>query len=261
MLPFVVRRCDISLVAPPFSPPTVPGDPNFGGLRFVLRVENALKRWVCRSPPAQLSSARYHPLALGCASASPVCPSARAGGRALAGCTGRPCALALLGPCLCEAPAAPVETLQILPGFSTIAPLPPPAARGGQRRRILSSRRATPRLPGRRSPLAVWDRRMAPRCVPSQALQKEPSRASGRLRQAAHNGMLQDPGLGAQTRPLPSLSCPLPTLPSRLMLRLRWQPSAWQRVLNWSCQRRQGGADDATGAVNCTSQERLCLPS
>lgn len=36
--------CDISLVAPPFSPPTVPGDPNFGGLRFVLRVENALKR-------------------------------------------------------------------------------------------------------------------------------------------------------------------------------------------------------------------------
>ncbi|PRW44508.1 plasma membrane [Chlorella sorokiniana] len=32
--------CDVSLVAPPFSPPTVPADPLFGGLRFTLRVEN-----------------------------------------------------------------------------------------------------------------------------------------------------------------------------------------------------------------------------
>lgn len=39
--------CDISLVAPPFSPPTVPQDPNFGGLRFTLRVENAWHRRGC----------------------------------------------------------------------------------------------------------------------------------------------------------------------------------------------------------------------
>lgn len=39
-------RCDISLVAPPFSPPTVPQDPNFGGLRFTMRVEDAWHRWV-----------------------------------------------------------------------------------------------------------------------------------------------------------------------------------------------------------------------
>ena len=34
----------MSLVAPPFSPPTVPQDPNFGGLRFTLRVEQAHHR-------------------------------------------------------------------------------------------------------------------------------------------------------------------------------------------------------------------------
>ena len=45
MLHVHVCRCDISLVAPPFSPPTVPQDPNFGGLRFTLRVENAYHRW------------------------------------------------------------------------------------------------------------------------------------------------------------------------------------------------------------------------
>jgi hypothetical protein len=36
----------VSLVAPPFSPPTVPQDPNFGGLRFTLRVEQAHHRRV-----------------------------------------------------------------------------------------------------------------------------------------------------------------------------------------------------------------------
>jgi hypothetical protein len=36
--------CDVSLVAPPFAPPMVPADPNFGGLRFTLRVENHKKR-------------------------------------------------------------------------------------------------------------------------------------------------------------------------------------------------------------------------
>lgn len=39
-------RCDVSLVAPPFTPPTVPADPLFGGLRFTLRVENTDHRWV-----------------------------------------------------------------------------------------------------------------------------------------------------------------------------------------------------------------------
>jgi hypothetical protein len=37
-------RCDVSLVAPPFAPPTVPQDPDFGGLRFTLRVENTRHR-------------------------------------------------------------------------------------------------------------------------------------------------------------------------------------------------------------------------
>lgn len=41
-------RCDVSLVAPPFAPPMVPEDPNFGGLRFVLRVENTRKRQAWR---------------------------------------------------------------------------------------------------------------------------------------------------------------------------------------------------------------------
>lgn len=36
--------CDVSLVAPPFAPPMVPKDPEFGGLRFTLRVENPKHR-------------------------------------------------------------------------------------------------------------------------------------------------------------------------------------------------------------------------
>lgn len=36
--------CDVCLIAPPFAPPTVPQDPNFGGLMFQLRVEDAKRR-------------------------------------------------------------------------------------------------------------------------------------------------------------------------------------------------------------------------
>lgn len=42
--PHHTRRCDVCLIAPPFAPPTVPQDPNFGGLMFQLRVEDAKRR-------------------------------------------------------------------------------------------------------------------------------------------------------------------------------------------------------------------------
>ena len=40
--PGLLADCD--LAAPPFAPPTVPQDPNFGGLMFQLRVEDAKRR-------------------------------------------------------------------------------------------------------------------------------------------------------------------------------------------------------------------------
>lgn len=36
--------CDVSVALPPFAPPMNPRDPEFGGLRFTLRVENARRR-------------------------------------------------------------------------------------------------------------------------------------------------------------------------------------------------------------------------
>lgn len=38
--PTPARRCNVCMVAPPYSHPTVPNDPDFGGLRFTLRVED-----------------------------------------------------------------------------------------------------------------------------------------------------------------------------------------------------------------------------
>lgn len=40
--------CDVSLVAPPFSAPMVPGEADHGALRFVLRVERPKQRWESR---------------------------------------------------------------------------------------------------------------------------------------------------------------------------------------------------------------------
>ena len=37
--------CDITMNAPPYTRPMNPRDPDFGGLRFSLRVEIAEKRW------------------------------------------------------------------------------------------------------------------------------------------------------------------------------------------------------------------------
>ena len=38
--------CDVSMVLPPYAPPCVPQDANYGGLRFVLRAEDAKHRCV-----------------------------------------------------------------------------------------------------------------------------------------------------------------------------------------------------------------------
>ncbi|KAI3436720.1 hypothetical protein D9Q98_006135 [Chlorella vulgaris] len=55
--------CDISLCAPPFAPPMVPEDPEFGGLRFVLRVENAHKGRAGHAEETYVVLAPRHPQA------------------------------------------------------------------------------------------------------------------------------------------------------------------------------------------------------